>query len=83
VIRSIKASHDSGYFLSPSFIENLNITGTIYNDSIVGYSGNDTLNGGAGNDSITSGDGNDIINGVNPNSNSPGRGEIDTLTGAA
>ncbi|MCZ8222503.1 MAG: M10 family metallopeptidase C-terminal domain-containing protein [Microcystis sp. LE19-84.1B] len=83
VIRSINASYDSGYFLSFSFIENLNITGTIYNDNLVGFSGNDTLNGGAGNDSIASGDGNDIINGVNPNSSSPGRGEIDTLTGGA
>ncbi|WP_036387621.1 calcium-binding protein, partial [Microcystis aeruginosa] len=81
VIRSINASYDSGYFLSFSFIENLNITGTIYNDNLVGFSGNDTLNGGAGNDSIIGGDGSDMLSGVNAENPNPGLNEIDILAG--
>ncbi|GAL95306.1 alkaline phosphatase [Microcystis aeruginosa NIES-44] len=34
-------------------------------------------------DTITTGGGNDIITGVNPNSSTPGKGEIDSLTGGA
>ncbi|MBD2690670.1 beta strand repeat-containing protein [Anabaena catenula] len=49
--------------VSYSNIEQLNITGTKYDDDIRGGSGND------------------ILKGVNPNSSTPGLGEIDVLTG--
>ena len=43
-------------------IEQLNITGTFYDDLIVGNNGNDTLNGGdGGNDTIIGGAGNDTL----------------------
>ena len=52
-------------------IENLNVTGTQYddilkggsgNDTLIGGSGNDTLIGGSGNDTLIGGEGNDLIN---------------------
>ncbi|MEH2023311.1 beta strand repeat-containing protein [Nostoc sp.] len=43
-------------------IEQLNISGTGYNDNIVGNSGNDTLSTGyAGNDTIDGGEGDDVL----------------------
>ncbi|WP_448267741.1 beta strand repeat-containing protein [Nostoc sp. DSM 114159] len=45
-----------------SNIEQLNISGTAYNDNIVGSSGNDTLSGGGiGNDTLYGGDGTDTF----------------------
>ncbi|MDB9428170.1 Calx-beta domain-containing protein [Microcystis aeruginosa CS-555/01A07] len=41
------------------------------------------ITGTNANDTITTGGGNDIITGVNPNSSTPGKGEIDSLTGGA
>ncbi|MEA5606109.1 calcium-binding protein [Nostoc sp. UHCC 0252] len=53
-------------------IEQLNISGTAYNDNIVGSNGNDTLSGYSGNDTIFGGVGNDIL---------VGGADNDTLTG--
>ncbi|WP_445630810.1 calcium-binding protein [Nostoc sp. DSM 114167] len=44
-----------------SNIEQLNISGTTYNDNIVGSSGNDTLFGGGGSDTLYGGDGTDTF----------------------
>ncbi|MBC1293945.1 calcium-binding protein [Nostoc sp. UCD122] len=44
-------------------IEQLNITGTFYDDLIVGSNGNDTLSGTSGNDTLTGGKGNDTLYG--------------------
>jgi Ca2+-binding RTX toxin-like protein len=41
------------------------------------------ITGTTANDTITTGGGNDIITGVNPNSSTPGKGEVDSLTGGA
>ncbi|MDB9426967.1 Calx-beta domain-containing protein [Microcystis aeruginosa CS-564/01] len=41
------------------------------------------ITGTNANDTITTGGGNDIITGVNPNSSTPGKGEVDSLTGGA
>ena len=46
-------------------IENVNITGTSFNDTLIGNSGNDRLDAGAGDDSISGGLGNDTILGGN------------------
>nr|NCT65417.1 hypothetical protein [Microcystis aeruginosa G13-01] len=48
------------------------IIGTNLDDILIGGGGNDTLTGGAGNDSLT---------GVNSQSTTPGKGEIDNITG--
>ncbi|WP_283160208.1 Calx-beta domain-containing protein, partial [Microcystis aeruginosa] len=69
--------------VSFSNIERFQITGTIANDNLSTGSGDDTITGGAGNDTIGGGGGDDIIIGVNPNSSTPGKGEIDSLTGGA
>ena len=56
----------SGSFDRVSFsnIENLNITGTKYDDNIFGGTGNDILKGGLGNDTLTSTNGGvDILDG--------------------
>ncbi|MCC5661841.1 calcium-binding protein [Nostoc sp. XA010] len=48
--------------ISYKFIEQLDITGTQYDDLIVGSNGNDTLKGGyGGNDTLTGGKGNDSL----------------------
>ncbi|MBE8994971.1 Calx-beta domain-containing protein [Microcystis aeruginosa] len=41
------------------------------------------ITGTNANDTITTGGGNDIITGVNSNSSTPGKGEVDSLTGGA
>ncbi|VEP18083.1 hypothetical protein H1P_690003 [Hyella patelloides LEGE 07179] len=64
-------------------IEHYQITGTEFNDSLRGSSNSDTLVGGSGKDSIQGHSGEDIITGVNPNLESAGLGEIDTLVGGA
>ncbi len=90
----ITGSSSFGYFqadynsssydlVSFSNIERFQITGTIANDNLSTGSGDDTITGGAGNDTIGGGGGDDIIIGVNPNSSTPGKGEIDSLTGGA
>jgi Ca2+-binding RTX toxin-like protein len=60
------------YLVNYKNIEQLNISGTAYDDNIVGSNGNDTLSGGSGNDAIIGGAGNDILTGGADN---------DTLTG--
>ncbi|MCC5623196.1 calcium-binding protein [Nostoc sp. CHAB 5715] len=47
--------------ISYKFIEQLDITGTRYDDLIVGSNGNDTLKGYSGNDTLTGGKGNDSL----------------------
>ncbi len=51
------------------------------NDTLRGGGGNDTLRGGTGNDQLYGDAGRDRLFGVNPSSATPGRGEIDRLTG--
>jgi serralysin len=51
------------------------------NDYLIGGNGGDYLVGGNGRDYLAGSSGNDILIGVDPNSNNPGRGEIDTLVG--
>ena len=53
------------------------------NYTIHGNEDNDTIIGGAGNDTIYGDIGNDILSGLNPNSSTLGRGEIDNLNGGA
>ena len=55
------------------------------NYDYIGFSNIERLQitGTAANDTISTGGGNDIITGVNPNSATPGKGEIDILTGGA
>jgi serralysin len=50
-------------------------------DQVFGNGGNDILIGGEGNDALVGGLGNDRLTGVDPNSSSPGQGEVDVLTG--
>ncbi|MCC5664062.1 calcium-binding protein [Nostoc sp. CHAB 5784] len=70
-ISSIRAGTNG---VSYKNIEQLNITGTDYNDLIVGSNGNDTLSGGfGGNDTIDGGKGNDTLFG--------GYGGNDTIDG--
>ncbi|MBS9390989.1 MAG: cadherin domain-containing protein [Dolichospermum sp. WA123] len=69
--------------------------GTAFNDVIVGTSanedwwglyggdGNDNISGGAGNDKVFGEEGNDTLIGVNSTSATPGKGEVDVLTGGA
>jgi Ca2+-binding RTX toxin-like protein len=51
------------------------------NDQLYGGTDNDTLRGGTGNDKLYGEAGNDSLIGVNASSTTPGRGEIDQLTG--
>ncbi|MBC6431611.1 calcium-binding protein [Nostoc sp. HG1] len=70
-ISSIRAGTNG---VSYKNIEQLNITGTDYNDLILGSNGNDTLSGGfGGNDTIDGGKGNDTLFG--------GFGGNDTIDG--
>ncbi|MBE9091929.1 hypothetical protein IQ232_20050, partial [Microcystis aeruginosa LEGE 11464] len=74
--------HNSGEVIaSYSNIERFNITGTQFNDTLQGANLDDILIGGAGNDTLTGGAGNDSITGVNSQSTTPGKGEIDNITG--
>ncbi len=66
---------------SYSNIERFNITGTQFSDTLQGANLDDILIGGAGNDTLTGGAGNDSITGVNSQSTTPGKGEIDNITG--
>lgn len=50
-------------------------------DILIGGKGADVLVGGAGSDSLFGNQGSDTLNGVNPNSATAGRGEVDTLFG--
>ena len=61
---------------------NDNLLGTEKADRLLGILGNDFIVGKQGNDILLGGLGEDTLNGTNPNSPHPGRGEIDTLTGA-
>ncbi|MBD2412437.1 hypothetical protein FACHB389_32870 [Nostoc calcicola FACHB-389] len=60
-------------------IEQLNISGTSYNDSIVGSNGNDTLYGESGTDTLRGGNGDDILIGGNGNDRLYGGGGTDTF----
>jgi Ca2+-binding RTX toxin-like protein len=60
-------------------IEQLNISGTYYNDSIVGSNGNDTLYGENGTDTLRGGNGDDILTGGNGNDRLYGGGGTDTF----
>lgn len=53
------------------------------NDSLLGGDGNDVLYGESGNDTLVGEAGNDILIGADELARSPGRGEIDILTGNA
>ncbi|QKD83779.1 calcium-binding protein [Thermoleptolyngbya sichuanensis A183] len=66
------------------------IFGGAGNDTLLGNNGNDSLNGGngadqlvggAGRDTLIGGNGADTLIGVNPDSQRPGRGEVDVLNG--
>ncbi|MEH2290652.1 MAG: calcium-binding protein [Nostoc sp.] len=59
-ITVISTTPDTTVF-SYKFIEQLNITGTNYNDYLVGSTGNDTLRSGNGNDTIDGGAGEDLL----------------------
>ncbi|MBN3959924.1 calcium-binding protein [Nostoc sp. NMS8] len=61
------------YRVNYNNIEQLNISGTAYDDLIVGSNGNDTLTGGNGNDSLYGGDGTDTFSFYNYN------GGVDTI----
>jgi hypothetical protein len=50
-------------------------------DNFIGTKFADTINGNSLSNNIQAGAGDDIIAGVNPNATTPGKGEIDTLTG--
>ncbi|MEH2290651.1 calcium-binding protein [Nostoc sp.] len=56
----ISSTADTTVF-SYKFIEQLNITGTDYDDYLVGSNGNDTLRSGNGNDTIDGGAGEDLL----------------------
>ncbi|MCF2149099.1 calcium-binding protein [Desmonostoc muscorum LEGE 12446] len=60
-------------------IEQLNISGTYYNDSIVGSNGNDTLSGASGTDTLRGGNGNDNLYGGDGNDRLYGGGGTDTF----
>ncbi|WP_287630505.1 MULTISPECIES: bluetail domain-containing putative surface protein, partial [unclassified Microcystis] len=66
---------------SYSNIERFNITGTQFDDTLQGANLDDILIGGGGKDTLTGGAGNDSITGVNSQSTTPGKGEIDNITG--
>ncbi|MFN7511741.1 Calx-beta domain-containing protein [Microcystis sp.] len=57
------------------------ITGSQGSDRLEGNTGNDEINGGSGDDIIDGGENDDILTGVNPQSTTPGKGEIDAFTG--
>ncbi|MEH2463022.1 beta strand repeat-containing protein [Nostoc sp.] len=67
------------YGVSYKNIEQLNISGTVYDDNIVGNDGNDTLSGYGGNDKIIGGRGNDILIGGNGNDSLIGGAGTDTF----
>ncbi|WP_272481071.1 beta strand repeat-containing protein, partial [Microcystis aeruginosa] len=73
---------ESGSAWSGSFSAYTNSSG---NSDSVSFSNIERfqITGTNANDTITTGGGNDIITGVNPNSSTPGKGEIDSLTGGA
>ncbi|WP_158269563.1 Calx-beta domain-containing protein, partial [Microcystis sp. 0824] len=74
--------YQSGGAWSGSFSAYINSSG---NTDYVDFSNIERfqITGTNANDTITTGGGNDIITGVNPNSSTPGKGEIDSLTGGA
>ncbi|NCQ79423.1 MAG: hypothetical protein GPI99_15230 [Microcystis aeruginosa W13-15] len=57
------------------------IIGSTESDRLEGNPGNDVINGGSGDDFIDGGENDDILTGVNPQSTTPGKGEIDTFIG--
>ncbi|MEA5530490.1 cadherin domain-containing protein, partial [Dolichospermum sp. UHCC 0684] len=59
------------------------IVGTSDSEGISGRDGNDNISGGAGNDQLSGQEGNDTLIGVNSTSATPGKGEVDVLTGGA
>ena len=59
----------------------LNLEGTINDDTLIGGDGNDSIFGQDGNDSIFGGGGNDIIDGANGNDSIDGGEGNDTLIG--
>ncbi|MEO1372892.1 MAG: calcium-binding protein [Cyanobacteria bacterium J06635_10] len=59
------------------------VTGTSQSDKIIGNNQNNILEGGRGNDRISGLAGKDTLIGVDSKSFSPGRNEIDILTGGA
>ncbi|TRT49656.1 MAG: hypothetical protein EWV85_16960, partial [Microcystis aeruginosa Ma_QC_C_20070703_M131] len=67
--------------LTYSNIEQFNITGSSFDDKLQGANLDDILIGGGGKDTLTGGAGNDSITGVNSQSTTPGKGEIDNITG--
>ncbi|CAD5924751.1 polysaccharide deacetylase family protein [Planktothrix agardhii] len=60
---------------------NDSLSGGADNDQLNGNAGNDLLNGDAGNDTLNGGNGDDTLIGVDSTSATPGKGEIDVLTG--
>jgi serralysin len=52
-------------------------------DNLFGGNGNDILNGGSGNDNLYGDNDNDTLIGVNSTNATPGKGEVDVLTGGA
>ncbi len=61
----------------------VNVTGTSQADSIIGNNQSNILEGGRGNDTISGLGGKDTLIGVDSKSFSPGRYEVDILTGGA
>ena len=59
----------------------VNVTGTSQGDSIIGNSKNNVLEGGRGNDKISGLGGKDTLIGVDSESFTPGRYEVDILSG--
>ena len=60
---------------------NDSLSGDAGNDKLNGDAGNDLLNGDAGKDTLNGGDGDDTLIGVDSTSATPGKEEIDVLTG--
>jgi Ca2+-binding RTX toxin-like protein len=61
--------------------EHFQITGTSKNDNFTGWQDSDTLVGGAGSDTVQGSGGNDVVIGFSRSTTTPGRGEIDSLSG--
>ena len=62
-------------------VGNDSLSGGADNDKLNGNAGNDLLNGDAGKDTLNGGDGDDTLIGVDSTSATPGKEEIDVLTG--
>jgi trimeric autotransporter adhesin len=54
---------DSAYLIANAISVDLQLVGSLANDSLVGSYGNDVLHGGSGNDSLIGAEGNDLLDG--------------------